>query len=83
VAREVVGEKAVRTLANPVMGAEDFSYVLQKVPGSMAFLGACPPELDPRTAPPNHSNRVTFDEEAMTTGIALYAAIALRHLGDG
>ena len=42
----------MHTLANPVMGAEDFSYVLQKVPGSMAFLGACPPELNPRTAPP-------------------------------
>ena len=33
------------------MGAEDFSYVLEKVPGAMAFLGACPPELDPMTAP--------------------------------
>jgi amidohydrolase len=83
VAREVVGDESVRTLANPVMGAEDFSYVLQKVPGSMAFLGACPPELDPRRAPPNHSNRVTFDEAAMASGIAIYAAVALRHLSGG
>ena len=65
----------------PVMGAEDWSYVLQRVPGAMAFLGACPPALDPRTAPSNHSNRVVFDESAMTSGIALYSAVALRHLG--
>jgi hippurate hydrolase len=49
----------------------------------MAFLGACPTGLDPRTAPPNHSNRVTFDEEAMATGIATYAAVALAHLASG
>jgi len=81
IAREIVGDESVRMLANPVMGAEDFSYVLQRVPGAMAFLGACPPELNPRTAPPNHSNRVTFDETAMASGIAIYAAVAMRHLG--
>ena len=38
----------------PSMGAEDFSYVLQKVPGAMAFLGVAPPDGDPcrpRAAP--------------------------------
>jgi hippurate hydrolase len=81
VATELLGPERVHTLGAPVMGAEDWSYVLQRVPGAMAFLGACPPSLDPRTAPPNHSNRVVFDEDAMTTGIATYAAVALRHLG--
>ena len=82
-ATDLIGEQRVRAMPSPVMGAEDFSYVLQRVPGAMAFLGGCPPELDPRTAPPNHSNRVVFDESAMPTGIALYAAMALRHLGAG
>ena len=80
-ATQLIGEKRVRAMPSPVMGAEDFSYVLQRVPGAMAFLGGCPPELDPRTAAPNHSNRVVFDESAMPTGIALFAAMALRHLG--
>ena len=62
------------------MGAEDFSYVLQRVPGSMMFLGGTPPEVDLSTAAPNHSNRVFFDEDAMATGIAMYAAVALDHL---
>ena len=63
--------------ADPIMGAEDWSYVLQKVPGAMSFLGACPPGLDPDSSPPNHSNRVVFDEPAMAVGVATHAATAL------
>jgi len=70
-------------MRNPVMGAEDFSYVLQRVPGALAFLGAAPPGIDPRRAEPNHSNRVVFDEDAMATGIALYTEVALQHLSGG
>jgi amidohydrolase len=64
----------------PLMGAEDFSYVLERVPGAMAFLGACPPELDPATAPGNHSNHVRFDEDALPAGVAMYAQMALNAL---
>jgi hippurate hydrolase len=77
VAGEVLGRRRVVTMPSPIMGAEDFSYVLQKVPGALAFLGACPPQADPATAPPNHSNRVIFDESAMAAGAAVYAALAL------
>ena len=56
------------------MGAEDFSYVTEQVPGMMAFLGARPTSEDPATAPQNHSNLVVFDETAMAAGVALYAA---------
>ena len=80
VAGEMIGADKVVRMPNPIMGAEDFSYVLQRVPGSMMFLGGTSPDRDPATAPANHSNRVMFDEEAMTDGIALYAGMALRHL---
>jgi hippurate hydrolase len=79
-ARELLGADVVSTMGHPVMGAEDFSYVLQRVPGAMAFLGATPAGVDPRRAEPNHSNRVVFDEQAMATGIALYTKMALAHL---
>jgi hippurate hydrolase len=62
------------------MGAEDFSYVLQRVPGSMMFLGGTAAGTDPSKAAPNHSNRVVFDEQAMATGIAMYTAVALDQL---
>jgi hippurate hydrolase len=80
VAGEVIGAEHVRQMPHPVMGAEDFSYVLEAVPGSMMFLGGTHLDRNPATAAPNHSNRVTFDEDAMVTGMALYAAVAMRHL---
>jgi hippurate hydrolase len=71
------------TLAEaPIMGAEDWAYVLQRVPGAMSWLGACPPGQDPTTAPSNHSNRVVFDEDAMAVGVATHVAVALAAL-DG
>ena len=79
-ARDLVGERNTVALPNPVMGAEDFSYVLQNVPGAMLFLGGTPAGQNPATAAPNHSNRVMFDEPAMAVGTAMYAAAALRHL---
>jgi amidohydrolase len=77
VATALLGERRVVRMVHPIMGAEDFSYVLDEVPGALAFVGGCPPGTDPATAPPNHSNRVVFDEDAMATGVALYAALAL------
>jgi hippurate hydrolase len=74
------GEDAIHDMAAPNLGAEDFSYVLQRVPGLMAYLGARPAAEDPATAPQNHSNRVVFDEPTMARGIALLAAAALEHL---
>nr|WP_179798191.1 M20 family metallopeptidase [Actinomycetospora corticicola] len=80
VGRSVLGSRFVEPMPDPIMGSEDFSYVLGRVPGALAFLGACPPGVDPAEAPPNHSNRVVFDEEAMIAGVALYAGYALEVL---
>jgi hippurate hydrolase len=76
-AAALLGEQASAVMPVPLMGAEDFSYVLEQVPGAMAFLGARLPELDPATAPGNHSNLVVFDESAFPAGVALYAQMAL------
>ena len=59
-----------------VMGAEDWSFVLQRVPGSMVLLGMAPPGV--AHPAPNHSNRMVLDEAALATGVALHAAVALR-----
>jgi amidohydrolase len=81
-ARSLIGPEKVAELPAPIMGAEDFSYVLQRVPGAMAFVGARPDDQDPATAPQNHSNLVVFDEPAMSVGVALYTAVAVRHLTE-
>jgi len=67
----------------PVMGAEDFSYVLNKTPGAMSFLGVCPEGADFRTACPCHSNKMELNEAAMAHGVAVHCATAEAFLRDG
>lgn len=82
VCRATLGEDGHRLMPAPAMGGEDFSYVLQKVPGVMAFLGVCPAtEPNPRSAPSLHSNRMELNEDGLVHGIALHAAMAL-HTGQ-
>ena len=70
-------------MPNPVMGAEDWSYVLEEVNGAMAFLGTRPPGVAAHDVAPNHSNRMVIDEGAMAAGIATYTGVALRWLAAG
>jgi hippurate hydrolase len=76
---ELLGDSAVFEMPSPVMGAEDFSFVLQNVPGAMVFLGVRPDGVDHPA--PCHSNRMLINESAMTQGIAAHTAIALQYLG--
>ncbi|MEM9036751.1 MAG: M20 family metallopeptidase [Actinomycetota bacterium] len=80
---EVLGRGKSVTFPSPVMGAEDFSYVLQRVPGAMAFLGVCPPGSDPSNAPACHSSRMLLDEAAMAAGVAMHVALALAPVPEG
>jgi hippurate hydrolase len=75
-AKALFGEDGWMTMPHPVMGAEDFSYVLQKAPGAMAFLGAAPEGGDYRTCCALHSNRMVIDEQVMARGIAMHCAMA-------
>lgn len=79
-ATDLLGTGPVHHLTEPVMAAEDFAYVLERVPGALAVLGARPPGTPADGAPDCHSDEVVFDEETMATGAALHAAVALRHL---
>jgi hippurate hydrolase len=80
VASDVLGKEATGRMPAPVMGAEDFSYVLQQRPGALAFVGVCPPGASPAHAHACHSNRMVIDEDALRAGIAMYAAIAIEYL---
>jgi amidohydrolase len=74
------GEPASVVMPHPHTGSEDFSRVLDQVPGAMAFLGATAPGLDPETAPFNHSAFAAFDEAVLSSGAALYAQLAFDRL---
>jgi len=82
-ARELLGDERFIAAPFPLTGSEDFSYVLEQVPGAFLMLGACPPDADPATAPYNHSAEAVFDDAVLADGTALYAELALRKLaGD-
>jgi amidohydrolase len=82
-AAAVFGPERAETAEFPIAGAEDFSFVLEQVPGAFVFLGACPPGTDPATAPTNHSGYAAFDDGALADGTAMYAELALRRLALG
>jgi hippurate hydrolase len=80
---DAFGALAWKTMPAPVMGAEDFSYVLQKIPGMMAFMGVCPDGQDWKTACPCHSNKMELNEAAMARGVAIHCSVAERFLEHG
>lgn len=84
VAMQLGGETGWRTLDDPIMGAEDFSYVLEKVPGAMFFLGVAQEgDDDWRCACSLHNPRMHVDEAAMPHGAAMLAGCALEFLETG
>ena len=48
--REVFGEERFTEMADPITGSEDFSRVLDRVPGAFVFLGASRRTRSPRRA---------------------------------
>jgi hippurate hydrolase len=77
------GAGAWKTMTAPVMGAEDFSYVLNRVPGVMVFLGVCPEGQMWKSACPCHSNKMVLNETMLARGVAAHCAIAERFLARG
>ncbi len=83
VAIEMGGEEKWHQLPHALMGAEDFSYVLQKVPGAMFFLGVAEEGADWRTCCGIHNNRMVVDEKTLPKGSAFLASCAAKFLEEG
>ncbi|GAA1671408.1 M20 family metallopeptidase [Glycomyces endophyticus] len=80
--KDVFGEDRYTEMPDPVMGSEDFSRVLQAVPGSYMFYGATV-KADPKDAASNHSPRAAFDDSILADGAALLAELAVRRMNRG
>lgn len=80
---QALPDGAFERLATPIMGAEDFSYVLEKVPGAMAFLGVAPLGSEWASCCGIHSSRMVVDETVLPRGAAILAGCALRFLDRG
>lgn len=74
VAGKIFGREMVEEIA-PVMGGEDFSYFLQKIPGAFLFFG-----MGDRMPYPHHHPAFDMDEKALPGATLLMAALALAYL---
>ena len=83
IATDLFGAGTYQNIPAPIMGGEDFSYVLQRVPGAMAILGVAPPAGNPAERAPIHNARMLVEESVLARGVALHAAFATRFLAGG
>ncbi|WP_306368711.1 M20 family metallopeptidase [Nocardiopsis sp. CC223A] len=77
---ELHGRDHVVRMPEPAMTSEDFSYVLQRVPGALVFLGAMPEDVDPAGPEPMHSAGVRFDDRILGVQAAALADLAWRRI---
>jgi amidohydrolase len=73
IARQTLGDNCFIPAARPVMGGEDFSYYLEKVPGCFFFVGVAPPDRQPY--PSLHNDRYDFTDAALAVGMQMFVAI--------
>jgi hippurate hydrolase len=78
IAAQTVGAENVKEIARPMMGAEDFAYMLAERPGSYFFLGTAKTESDP----PLHHPRFDFNDDIIPTGVNLWVDLAETYLAN-
>ena len=72
-AQKIVGDGAGHPYLS--MGAEDFSYFLQKVPGCYFLVGSAPEGREPLSIP-HHCSHFDIDERALLVGSSVYLQLA-------
>jgi hippurate hydrolase len=73
VAGELFGEDCAMELIHPSMGAEDFAFFLENIPGAFVWLGV-------GDVSGLHTPQFAFDEKILPQGAALLTALALESL---
>ena len=81
VAADLFGSEGFMEMPHPIAGAEDYSRVLEEVPGSYVFLGASV-DQDFTKSEVNHSPRAMFDDAVLYRGTALLSELAVRSLNE-
>ena len=77
--RRVAGASNV-SVVNPTLGAEDFSFFQQKVPGLFFWLGTRPKNQTAEQAASNHSPLFYVDESGLELGVRAMAHVAVDYL---
>lgn len=77
VAQKIVGGGIVEPYST--MGAEDFSYYLQKIPGCFFFIGSAPSDKEPMSVP-HHCSHFDIDERALLVGTSMFVQLIFEEL---
>ena len=77
--RRVAGANNV-SVVNATLGAEDFSFYQQKVPGLFFWLGVRPPHQPEQEAASNHSPLFYVDESGLLLGVKALSHVAVDDL---
>ena len=67
-------------LPAPLGAGEDFSKILQRIPGCYVFVSAVSEGVDAESAPFNHSPRAFYDDSYLTDCSLLLASLAVARL---
>ncbi|TCZ59701.1 M20 aminoacylase family protein [Roseicella aquatilis] len=79
-AAKVLGESRVIRDAPPIMGGEDFSFMLLKRPGAFVMMGQKGPE---KGGVPVHHPEYDFNDEMLPVGASYFAALVEQELKRG
>ncbi len=80
---EVFGADRLISAPEPFMGSEDFSFVLDEVPGAYLFVAAGPADpAEAAVAPGNHSAYTTFNDEILADSAAALCVLAWGALAE-
>lgn len=80
-AADVLGPERVVLMSDPLMGAEDFAYFADRVPGTLFRLGTSNPARG--LTAPLHNAKFDVDEDAVVIGTKLMSWMAAKYLGGG
>jgi hippurate hydrolase len=75
-ARAIAGEDALRTDLTPSMGAEDFAFMMQDIPGAYIWIGNGPAEGGRNLHSPNYQ----FNDAIIPVGVQYFCEVAKRAL---
>jgi len=78
-AKEIIGCENIINIQKPRLGAEDFAYYVQEVPGAFWRLGCKDPKSNIELS--DHSSDFDIDEDALSIGVAMHIRTVLKFLG--
>jgi amidohydrolase len=78
--QETAGREAIHHIHRPSMGAEDFAYYLEKVPGALVRVGTAD---GPATRHPLHDACFDLAEDALEPAAQIMARVVINHLRNG